>query len=134
MTNPPLITKRQTLGQLLVCLGCCCGRTDKGIAPVPIDWLKAKWKERKLLRSIQLTISGCLGPCDLANVVCVVTPDQTIWLGGLTTHQQFEGLLDWATESAAVGQLKPLPDSFAAHRFDRFQTQDECHECLTGVA
>jgi len=26
-------TKRQTLAQVIVCLGCCCGRTDKGKGP-----------------------------------------------------------------------------------------------------
>jgi hypothetical protein len=39
---------------------------------------------------MQLTISGCLGPCDLANVVCLVTPQGLIWLGGLTTQTHYQ--------------------------------------------
>jgi hypothetical protein len=64
----PLVTKRQPLAQLLFCQGCCCGRTDRGHPEVPAGRLKAVWKAEKLNRSVQLTISGCLGPCDVANV------------------------------------------------------------------
>jgi hypothetical protein len=93
-----LETKRKTIGQVLACVGCCCGRTDRGKPPVPVDWLKAEWKQRKLLKTIQLTISGCLGPCDLVNVVCLVTPQRTVWLGGLTEQEHFDALLGWATQ------------------------------------
>lgn len=40
----PLETKRKTIGQVLVCVGCCCGRTDRGKPPVPVDWLKRNGK------------------------------------------------------------------------------------------
>lgn len=117
----PLETKRKTIGQVLVCVGCCCGRTDRGKPPVPTDWLKSEWKTHKLLKAIQLTISGCLGPCDLVNVICVVTPQRTIWLGGLTEQQHFDALLDWATQSAAASKLLPLPALLAELEFERFQ-------------
>jgi hypothetical protein len=60
-----LITKRQVLGQLVLCKGCCCGRTDRGLPEVPVERIKEIWQREKLNRSIQLTISGCLGPCDV---------------------------------------------------------------------
>ena len=66
-------TKRKSLMQVLVCVGCCCGRVDRGKPEVPVDWLKADWKAARLNPYIQLTISGCLGPCDLPNVVAVLT-------------------------------------------------------------
>lgn len=78
-----LTTKRQTLEQVLVCVGRCCRRTDRGHPAVPTDWLKAQWKQGKLLKDIQLIISGCLGPWDLVNVACIVTPNTTSWLRGL---------------------------------------------------
>ncbi|MDX2033780.1 MAG: (2Fe-2S) ferredoxin domain-containing protein [Blastocatellia bacterium] len=121
MENEPLTTKRKTLGQVLVCVGCCCGRVDRGKPPVPVDWLKASWKERKLLKAIQLTISGCLGPCDLVNVVSIVTPTRMHWLGGLTEQTHFDALLEWATASVAAGRLLPLPGLLAAQEFERFQ-------------
>lgn len=116
-----LETKRKTIGQVLACVGCCCGRTDRGKPPVPVDWLKAEWKQRKLLKTIQLTISGCLGPCDLVNVVCLVTPQRTVWLGGLTEQKHFDALLGWATQSAAANKILPLPALLAELEFERFQ-------------
>jgi hypothetical protein len=115
-----LETKRQTIGQVLVCVGCCCGRTDRGKPPVPVDWLKQEWKARKLLKTIQLTISGCLGPCDLVNVVCLVTPSGTRWLGGLNEQRHFEALLAWATDSTAAARLLPLPALLSQQEFERF--------------
>ena len=63
--------RSRALGQILLCEGCCCGRTDRGFKPVPCDWIKQQWKEQKLSKTVELTISGCLGPCDLANVACI---------------------------------------------------------------
>ncbi|MBL8149982.1 MAG: (2Fe-2S) ferredoxin domain-containing protein [Blastocatellia bacterium] len=123
-----ITTKRRTLAHLLVCLGCCCGRTDRGKPEVPADWLKAKWKEKKLHSSIHLSISGCLGPCDLANVAGLVTPLQSLWLGGLTERKQYELLVDWASDSATLGMLLPLPEELQPHIFERF-LQAECDEC-----
>ncbi len=122
--NAQVATKRKTLGQVLICLGCCCGRMDRGHPAIPVDWLKAQWKQHKLHKSVQLTISGCLGPCDVANVVSVITPRSTIWLGGLTTEQEYEALLGWALRSTVAGALLPLPEQFDAYIFDRFQPDE----------
>ncbi|MEK6247956.1 MAG: (2Fe-2S) ferredoxin domain-containing protein [Planctomycetales bacterium] len=109
------------LGQLLVCEGCCCGHIDRGHPPVPRDWLKSEWKSRKLNATIQLTISGCLGPCDLANVVWIVGANgESHWLGNLTEHEQYESLLDWATRCQDQARLQDLPDGLMLHAFDRF--------------
>ena len=120
----PMATARgRVLGQVLVCEGCCCGRTDKGFAPVPRDWIKQQWKDEKLNKSVQLTISGCLGPCDLANVVCVVSPKGLQWLGGLQEQWQFDLLLDWARASRDAGVLLELPAELSRHRFERFAVE-----------
>jgi hypothetical protein len=66
-----LATKRIVIGQVSVCVGCCCGNTANGKPPVPVDWLKKEWRARGLLKRVQLTISGCLGPCDVPNVVTI---------------------------------------------------------------
>jgi len=116
-----IVTARRTLGQVVVCVGCCCGRTDKGHPEVPVDWLKQEWRKRTLPKKIQLTISGCLGPCDITNVVLVMMGDHPVWLGGLDRHDQFVALADWASACDAAGQVVPLPDSLAPYRFDRFQ-------------
>ena len=117
----PLVTARgRVLGQLVLCEGCCCGRTDKGFGPVPRDCIKQRWKHDKLNKSVQLTISGCLGPCDLANVFCVVSPRGMQWFGGLQEQRQYDLLVDWAKASRDAGVLLELPAELNRLRFERF--------------
>ena len=120
----PLATARgRVLGQLVLCEGCCCGRTDKGFKPLPRDWIKQQWKDEKLNKSVQLTISGCLGPCDLANVVCVISRKGMQWFGGLQEQWQFDLLLDWAIASRDAGVLFEVPAELDRHRFERFTVE-----------
>jgi cobaltochelatase CobN len=72
-----LTTKVRPPAQILLCKGCCCGKTERGLPEVPVDRIKSVWKAEKLNRGAQLTISGCLGPCDVPNVAVVVTPEGT---------------------------------------------------------
>ena len=112
--------RSRALGQILLCEGCCCGRTDRGFKPVPCDWIKQQWKEQKLSKTIDLTITGCLGPCDLANVVCIISSRDTQWLGGLQENWEYGLLLDWAKASRDAGVLIELPPELDCHRFRRF--------------
>lgn len=127
MVMPQLKTKVYSLGQMAICEGCCCGRTDKGHPAIPRDELKAAWKKEQLNRTVQLTISGCLGPCDLANVVMLLSPTETIWLGDLETSD-YATLLDWVRACKLTEQILPLPESLELHRFDRFpgRTLPDC--------
>lgn len=104
-----IFTKRKVVAQIFVCNGCCCGRADKGNPPIPIDELKAEFKRRKLIGKVQLTISSCLGPCDVLNVVALWLPEGMRWFGGLTESWQYMDLMDWASASAAAGEALPLP-------------------------
>lgn len=132
--EPPLKTKREILAHVTVCLGCCCGRTDKDKPDVPSDWLKTEWKNRKLLKHVQLTISGCLGPCDLANVVCIGTPEGYVWLGNVRERAQYADLLNWAEHTAQAGVALPLPEWCAAHRFERFQPTSDTAASTTNTS
>ena len=115
-----LTAARRILGQIVFCEGCCCGQTDRGFKPLPRDWIKQQWKNEKLNRSVQLTISDCLGPCDLANVFCVISPKGTQWFGGLQEQWQYDLLLAWASASRDAGVLIELPAELNRHRFERF--------------
>ncbi len=126
-----LPTKRATLGHVFICLGCCCGRVDKGKPDVPVDWLKAEWKQRRLLKHVHLTIGGCLGPCELANVVAVSSRAGIRYYGCFDTRLHFEHLVAWATASAEAGSLLPLPSLLATLEFDRFR---EPALATTGIA
>jgi hypothetical protein len=119
-----LTTKRLVLGQVSVCQGCCCGNTANGKPAVPVEWLKKEWRARGLLKRIQLSISGCLGPCDIPNVVTISNESGTQWLGGITEFNQYRALLDWAVSSRDAGELLPLPKEFRDHTLHPFRNPD----------
>jgi cobaltochelatase CobN len=120
--QPPLLTtRRQAFAQLVFCLGCCCGRTDRGRPELPVEKLKEVWRAEKLNRTVQLTISGCLGPCDLANVVLVMLPEGNVWLGGLAGDAVYDELIDWARLCHAANRALPLPATLNDLRFERYR-------------
>jgi hypothetical protein len=110
-----LETKRRVIGQLIVCQGCCCGATQKGRPEVPVGWLKDEWRKRGLLKRFQLSISGCIGPCDVPNVVEVSSESGSQWLGNITEFNQYLSLLEWAIRSTGAGHLLDLPREFNDH-------------------
>lgn len=115
--------KRKVIGEIIICgTGCCCGHTELGAPPVPVDWIMAEWKSRKLLVGVDISISGCLGPC-LTNTVCIITPTGSVWLGELEEHH-YATLIDWATESSVADRLLPLPDVLQQHEFERFRNRE----------
>jgi hypothetical protein len=110
-----LITKRSVIGQITVCAGCCCGNVAAGRPAVPVDWLKQEWRRQGLLKRVQLTVSGCVGPCDVPNVVVVTGAAGTQWLGAITELSQYQELLAWAGRSRDEGVILPLPPDFRRH-------------------
>lgn len=118
-----ILTTRRSgpLGQIFFCEGCCCGRSDKGFPQLPKEMIKERWKSQKLNGTIQLTISGCLGPCDLANVFYLLSSDgEGQWYGGLSELWQYETLIKWAMECQDKNRLLPIPSTLQCHRFVRF--------------
>jgi cobaltochelatase CobN len=124
-TGRHLRTRRKPLAQIVLCQGCCCGQTERGLPAVPLDWLKPLWKKEKLNRAVQLTVSGCLGPCDLPNVCCIVTPQEQTWYGRLTTQEDYAVLVAWARRCREQGQLQPLPTELEHLRFERWPGEDD---------
>jgi len=120
-SHMPLTTRRHSFAQFMICAsGCCCGRVDKGKPAVPVAWLKQEWRARRLNPRVQLTISECLGPCDLVNVVAVFGTGDPIWLGGMTEEAPFRTLLHWAAESHLAGTLLQVPAELEPYQFTRF--------------
>ncbi len=118
-----LKTKRLVIGQVIVCSGCCCGAVGRGKPEVPVEWLKQEWRKRGLLKRVQLTISSCLGPCDVPNVVRISDAGNDTWLGKVERFEQYEALVDWAAESMVAGSCLPLPEDFDVIRFTPFREQ-----------
>jgi cobaltochelatase CobN len=113
-----LETKRRVIGQMIVCQGCCCGAIHKDRPAVPADWLKEEWRRRGLLKRFQLTVSGCVGPCDVPNVVAIHSEAGSQWLGNITRFDQYRSLVEWAVRSAEAGHLMDLPQELAEHRLE----------------
>jgi (2Fe-2S) ferredoxin len=120
-----LHTKRLALSQFVFCQGCCCGRTDRGKPELPLDWLKSEWKEKGLGKKVHLTISGCLGPCDLTNVLCVMGPEGQQWIGNLSGMDDYRQVVAWAEEMSRSGGTALVPESLASRVFDRFHAGNE---------
>jgi (2Fe-2S) ferredoxin len=117
--------KRLMLAQISVCDGCCCGKTEKGHPEVPVLWLKKEWKLRGLLKRVHLSISGCLGPCDVSNVVVISSSSGTQWLAGLNSQRHYSILADWAEQSKSADRLLPLPKELSSHALMPYREQAE---------
>jgi cobaltochelatase CobN len=128
-TSKKLRTRRLPQAQIVLCQGCCCGQTDRGLPGVPLDWLKPIWKAEKLNKIVQLTVSGCLGPCDLPNVCCIITENEQAWYGRLTTREDYSVLLNWARRCKEQNGLQPLPSELDHLRFERWPSSREDGPC-----
>jgi (2Fe-2S) ferredoxin len=120
MDSKHVRTKRRVLAQIVLCKGCWCGRPDKGRPDLPEDRIKTIWKQERLNRTIQLTVSGCLGPCDVANVVQIITADGTEWYGRLDQDAHYEAIIDWARACNAAKAILPRPASLAVNQFEGY--------------
>jgi hypothetical protein len=93
----------------------CCGATHKDRPEVPAEWLKDEWRKRGLLKRFQLTVSGCVGPCDVPNVVEINSESGSQWLANITHFDQYRSLVEWAARSVEAGRLLDLPREFNSH-------------------
>ena len=86
----------QHRGHLSYCLtGCCCGRTERGYAEVPVDVYKEEWTRRKIRNQVHLTKGGCLGPCALANVASLVFDGRSVWFHSVNSAWQVRQIFDY---------------------------------------
>lgn len=124
LPQPTIQTKRLRVAYVSLCRGCCCGSVEKGHPEVPVEWIKEQWKKHGLKKNFQLTISGCLGPCDLSNVVSITSGEQTVWLGRLREFADYAALFQWVLDSAEADRALPLPRELNERRFDPFRRSD----------
>ncbi len=104
---------------VIVCNGCCCGRVEKGHNEVPIDELEASWEANQLREEVKLTISNCLGPCNMHNVSILKTDSEKIWLGELSSWDHYDAIVQWAIESSQKREGSKLPQILEDRRFVR---------------
>lgn len=107
-------------GHLFICNGCCCGRTDKGFPALALDEFKRQWKQRGLRRRFHLTVSGCLGPCPLANVVLLQFMGRSLWFHSINNDGDVNLIYNYVEEMLQSGGYLDPPESLAARQFQRY--------------
>jgi cobaltochelatase CobN len=107
-------------GHLFVCQGCCCGQTDKGFPALPLDEFKRQWKERGIRRRFHLTISGCLGPCPLANVVMIQFRGRTVWLHSINSPADVTLIYSYVERMLLGERYLDPPAELAERHFQRY--------------
>ena len=107
-------------GHLFVCQGCCCGRTDKGFPALPLDEFKRQWKSRGIRRRFHLTISGCLGPCPLANVVLILFRGHSVWLHSINNPEDVDLIYGYVERMLIEESYLDPPAGLIERRFDRY--------------
>lgn len=107
-------------GHLFVCNGCCCGRTEKGFPALALEDFKRQWKRRGLRRRFHLTISGCLGPCPLANVVLLQFRGRSWWLHSINRASDVDLIYNHVEEMLQADAHLDLPDALAERHFQRY--------------
>jgi cobaltochelatase CobN len=108
-------------GQLFVCANaCCCGNVEKGFPALPLEDIKREWKERGVRLRVHLTITGCLGPCPLANVVLIIFAGESIWLHSINTAEHVKAIYDYLETMLAAEKYLPPTGILAECQFNRF--------------
>lgn len=107
-------------GHLFVCKACCCGNVERGFPEVPLEEFKSQWKARGIRRRVHLTVSGCLGPCAVANVVLLILYGRVVWLHSIDSPHQVTAIYDFIERSLAAEACLPRDESLGLYEFDRF--------------
>ncbi|MGE3449118.1 MAG: (2Fe-2S) ferredoxin domain-containing protein, partial [Microbacteriaceae bacterium] len=113
-----MVNVARSRGHLFVCSdACCCGRTEDGMPPVPVDRYHAEWERRRLRNIVHLTIGGCLGPCALANVAMLLFDGQALWFHSINTEALVLALYDYTEAMLDASAILPPPEPLAALQF-----------------
>ena len=113
-------------GHIMVCAkGCCCGRTDRGFPAVPVDFFKSEYKRRKIRNRVQLTMAGCLGPCQLANVVLLFFDGQPVWFQSINHESQIAAIYDYVESMLKADAFLPPPAELAEYVFEYYAWTSE---------
>jgi cobaltochelatase CobN len=98
--------------------GCCCGRTERGYAAVPVDTFKDEWLRRKLRNVVHLTKAGCLGPCALANVASLVFDGRAVWFHSVNTPWHVRLIYDYIETMVAADRFVAPPSELTEYVFN----------------
>lgn len=98
--------------------GCCCGRTDRGYAEVPVDVYKEEWLRRKMRNTVHLTKAGCLGPCVLANVASLVFDGRSVWFHSVNSSWQVRQIFEYIDAMLKADRFLQPPEELLEYVFN----------------
>jgi nitrile hydratase accessory protein len=108
-------------GQLFVCAtGCCCGHTERGHFPVPLELYHQEWARRRIRHKVHLSVGGCLGPCALSNVALLLYAGEQVWFHSIETDEHVIAIFDYIESMVRASSFLPPPDSLRDRVFDVF--------------
>ena len=108
----------QRRGHLSYCYNaCCCGRVDRGYAPIPVELYKSEWLRRKLRNVVHMTKGGCLGPCTLANVVTLLFDGHSVWFHSINYEWQIIGIFDYIESMVKADRYLVPPSDLTEYVF-----------------
>ncbi|MBO9613477.1 MAG: cobaltochelatase subunit CobN [Dyadobacter sp.] len=108
----------QRRGHLSYCYNaCCCGRVDRGYAPIPVELYKSEWLRRKLRNVVHMTKGGCLGPCTLANVVTLLFDGHSVWFHSINYEWQIIAIFDYIESMVKADRYLVPPSDLAEYVF-----------------
>ncbi|WP_342087606.1 cobaltochelatase subunit CobN [Dyadobacter sp. OTU695] len=108
----------QRRGHLSYCYNaCCCGRVDRGYAPIPVELYKNEWLRRKLRNVVHMTKGGCLGPCTLANVVTLLFDGHSVWFHSINYDWQIVAIFDYIESMVKADRYLVPPSDLAEYVF-----------------
>ncbi len=113
-----LVNVNRQMGQLFVCrFGCCCGQVEDGKPEGHYDRYQEEWERRRIRNQVHLNMSGCLGPCPLANVTMLLFEGTTTFFHSMNTEQRIVDLYDYIETMIAAERYLPPPAVLQAHVF-----------------
>jgi cobaltochelatase CobN len=88
---------------------------------IQLDQFKKQWKDRGIRRRFHLTISGCLGPCPLANVVLIQFRGQSVWLHSINNEDDVRLIYDYVEQMLHANSYLPPPLGLVERHFQRYE-------------
>ena len=111
-------------GHVLVCaLGNACGNSERGYAPVLANLYKAERERRGLKFDLHVSLTDCLGPCSVGNVVMLTFDGETHCFRSMDGEEQVLQLFDYVESMRAAGVYHEPPEPLATLRFTRFHSE-----------
>lgn len=124
----------QRRGHLSYCYNaCCCGRTDRGYAPVLVDVYKEEWLRRKMRNKVHMTKGGCLGPCTLANVATLLFDGHSVWFHSINSEWHIRAIFDYIDSMIAADRFLTPPAEISEFVFQYYTWKGSEASTLLGV-